>query len=563
MTSEPNEPTQKNDFAKGAVTLASVSKKPSKAKIIVPILVLIAVILMVLFTFVLPGRGSSDVITSSDISTVEKGDISQTVSLSGTVEAKQTATLTTPFNAKATAVNVSTGSRVTSGDVLVSLDVSDTQRDLASRESSLDASRRSNLLAAQQAQQALDQANSGVNSDVRSAESGLRGVLNNYEDAKLELERQLRRQSAGLDSTADALNTLNATRASVILASLDALNSGFSNLDSIRGIVTGTIDSSTLSGATTVGTSVWRVSEAQKAADRAQSAFDQATIDADEDIQKQKRNVESAYQSVLDAQFNLEQAKISAQNNRDNLQLQADNAWAKVNDNSDEASLDSIRLQIADKDIKAPFDGIVTSLNASVDNPVSGQVATIADDSTLIVKGKLKEADFAKVKEGAEVTFTSVVAPDKTFTGKVTKISNVPEMATTTATSSGVSSLLSGSGSASTDTRAEYPIEVEVTGDREGLNLGASAKLRIVSESASDTLTVPNSAIMDDPDDSNVHFVYVINSDDVLERRNITTGFTNGVSTAVTDGDLNEGDRVISYPSTYAHLLDRPVKVSD
>ncbi|MDO4908782.1 MAG: HlyD family efflux transporter periplasmic adaptor subunit [Corynebacterium sp.] len=558
MTTPEN--TENNDFAVGAVPLARIKKKGrSKARIIVPIVVVIVIILALVAYFGLRSSAEHH-LSSNDLTTSSTGDISQTINLNGTVEPKQTATLTTTLTTKATAVNVESGSRVKQGDILVSLDVSDTQRDLDSKTAALDASKRADMLAAQQAQQALDQANSGDSSDLRNAEASLRNATDTYTNAKVDLDRALRHRASGLDSSANALNQLNATRANVILAALDALNSGASNVDNIRGLISGTVDSATLGAATTVGTALWKVNEASKAATDAETAFNQSIVDADEEIQKSKRSVDAAYQGVLDAQFGLEQAKTAAKNNRDNLQLQADNAWAKVNDDSDDKSLDSIRLQIADKDIKAPFDGVVTSVSASKDNPVNGQVATVADDSTLIIKGKLKESDFSKVKEGAEVTFTSVVAPDKTFTGKVSKITNVPEMTTVQSTGSGVSSLLSGGSASSSDTRAEYPIEVEVTGDHDGLNLGASAKMKISTQSATNVLKVPNAALVQGDNDDE-RYVYVLNDQDVIERRTVKAGFTNGVETAITEGDLKSGERIISYPSTYESLVGKHVKV--
>lgn len=540
MTEQIN--TQQDDF------LRPPKKKVQKKLLFIPAILAVLIISALIFTFLIP-RGNQDIaLTSNDYAVAEIGELSQSISLTGTVEAQRTVILTTTLTTKATDVYTSVGSRVNNGDVIVSLDTRDAERELNARSAQADNAKRQSLLAAQQAQQAYDQANQGESAEVRSAEAAARSATDAYISAQADLNRVLRHKANGTDGTLGAAqNQLDAARNNLLISALEVVQTGAGNIEQVKAIIEGDRSVNSLVTTLTVGTSLWKLSESQKAVDKAQKLLDSSAIDSDDEIKALQRRVDMAYQAQLDAEFGLEQAKITSRNTIENLRLQAENAWLSAQDPSAEASLDTLRIQIADKDIRAPFNGIITALNASAGNPVTGNVATIADDSTLIVKTSIKEADFSRVHEGAKVTFTSVIAPGKTFTGRVSKKISVPEVKLPDS-STNVSSLLSSS-SSSSSTRTEYPIEIEVTGDREGLNLGASAKLRVTTQEINNALVIPTDSIAGEEGDK---YVFVLTDEGTVERRAVETGFGTTVNTEITGGELKTGEKVLLQPSRYS-----------
>ncbi|MDD7582505.1 efflux RND transporter periplasmic adaptor subunit [Corynebacterium sp. 32222D000AT] len=112
--------------------------------------------------------------------------------------------------------------------------------------------------------------------------------------------------------------------------------------------------------------------------------------------------------------------------------------------------------------LSAPFEGVVTALNAREGSPAEGPVATVADDSTLEIRTTVNEVDMPNLRPGNRVTFTSPSAPGKEFAGKVTGISPVAQQpkAAAGAGAGGDSAALAGQGGA---TKATFPVTIEVT----------------------------------------------------------------------------------------------------
>ena len=156
----------------------------------------------------------------------------------------------------------------------------------------------------------------------------------------------------------------------------------------------------------------------------------------------------------------------------------------------------------------------------------------------LLVKATVKEADIADIKVGDHVTFTSPSQPHKDFAGTVTFISPVAAApaAPADAASSGAAAAGSGSGSA----KAEFPIEVRVDGNREGLRLGSTAKVKITTHEDKGALTVPLSALIDGD-----KAVLVVSDSGTIERRDVKLGTRTDFEAAVTEG-LRRGDRVLT-----------------
>src|SRR6202167_4658026 len=98
----------------------------------------------------------------------------------------------------------------------------------------------------------------------------------------------------------------------------------------------------------------------------------------------------------------------------------------------DQANLKQLEELISYTDIISPIDGIVLSRDVEMGDAVSSilvlgssatLVMTLGDTSEVYVKGKVDESDIGKVYLGQPARIKVESFKDKTFSGKVTKIS--------------------------------------------------------------------------------------------------------------------------------------------
>src|SRR5437868_11476137 len=107
-------------------------------------------------------------------------------------------------------------------------------------------------------------------------------------------------------------------------------------------------------------------------------------------------------------------------------------AQSKAQVAQDQASLRQFDEQLSYTDITSPLDGIVLSRDVEMGDAVSSilvlgssatLVMTLGDTSEVYVKGKVDESDIGKVYLGQPARIKVESFKDKTFNGKVTKIS--------------------------------------------------------------------------------------------------------------------------------------------
>ncbi|WPF66109.1 MULTISPECIES: efflux RND transporter periplasmic adaptor subunit [unclassified Corynebacterium] len=224
-------------------------------------------------------------------------------------------------------------------------------------------------------------------------------------------------------------------------------------------------------------------------------------------------------------------------------------------DKEAEKAVDKLREQIEDASVKATIAGVVTDIKAKEGQTAEGAMLTVADDSAFKLRGEVKETDIDKVAEGSPVTFTTPVTGEKEFTGEVVSVSPVAGNGPVQEDASSAASSSGGSGA-----KVTFPVEISVTGDTEGLRMGASARAKILQEIAKDTMTVPAEAVY--PSDNGNEVVLVVSRDSRVVEREVQTGETDGYLVAVTGGDLKASDQVILQPFNYQDLEGKKVTVS-
>ena len=221
------------------------------------------------------------------------------------------------------------------------------------------------------------------------------------------------------------------------------------------------------------------------------------------------------------------------------IQLSGDNLTKQVQNASDslrsaELSVEDTQKQVDDYTITAPISGTIISKDVKVGDTVGTSASSVEtmcviyDMSYLEMTLNVDELEILSIKEGQEATITADAIPNQTFRGVVTSVSK------------------SGTTTGGTTT---YPVTIRI--DEMGdLLPGMNATAEIVTESAENTLSVPNEAIVrgsyvlvtkDSPS--------AVNADDSMTAPEgyvyvkVTTGVSDDDYIAVTSG-LQAGDTV-------------------
>ena len=239
-----------------------------------------------------------------------------------------------------------------------------------------------------------------------------------------------------------------------------------------------------------------------------QSSLDDA--EKDYKLAVNKQNVARAQATVL-------QAKIA--------QSQADVARSK-------ATLAQLEEQLSYTDIESPIDGIVLSRDVEVGDAVSSilvlgssatLVMTIGDTSQVYVKGKVDEADIGRVYLGQPSRIKVESFKDKTFNGKVTKISPM-----------GVEK----------DNVTTFEVRVSIDNPGGELKAEMTANAEIILDEHKNVLQIPEGSILYDKDRNASVETPDQKGKDGKKKVAINIGISNGAKTEVLKG-LKEGDQVI------------------
>ncbi len=211
-----------------------------------------------------------------------------------------------------------------------------------------------------------------------------------------------------------------------------------------------------------------------------------------------------------------------------------------------QSNLEETESDLAETVIQAPMNGTVvgepktagTMATQGTNNPTV--IMRIADLSSKQIKAKIDETDIGNVKVGQTATFTVDAYSGKTFSARVSKISQ------TDVTNSWDTSSSSSSSSSSTSV-IYYYVTLDVS-DPEGLLLPAmTARVEINTSEKPNALAVEISALKTD---SSGTYVILVHPDNTTENRYVETGIYSDDYVEILSG-LSEGDRIsISYTAS-------------
>ncbi|HET9478471.1 MAG TPA: efflux RND transporter periplasmic adaptor subunit [Pyrinomonadaceae bacterium] len=281
----------------------------------------------------------------------------------------------------------------------------------------------------------------------------------------------------------------------------------------------------------------------------------------------------SASAGIAQSQAAVEQSKAQLQQ----AQAQVEQNAAQVQQT--EAALSLAEVNLSHTTITSPIDGVVVSRDVNVGQTVAASLSaptlfTIANDLTQMqVIANIDQADIGLVEQAKSVKFTVDAFPGKDFDGKIQEMRLNPVNVQNVVT---------------------YNVVINVENPEQTLKPGMTANLTITIDERNNVLKVPNSALRFRPQNANnqsgnsgngnatgqgqgrrrqqgegassadggrdsnfapasapvlpgqTRVVWVMGQDSKPQPRRIKVGLSDGAATEVVEGNLNEGDMVIT-----------------
>lgn len=200
------------------------------------------------------------------------------------------------------------------------------------------------------------------------------------------------------------------------------------------------------------------------------------------------------------------------------------------------AQLNKAQAQLDAATVLSTLEGTVVEVNRNVSKSPTGNsqvVVHVVSNENLQVKGELSEYNLANLSVGQEVTFTSKVYQDKSWTGKISYISDYPKN-----NGEAANAALGG------NTGSKYPYTVDVTSDIGELKQGFSVSVEVKNKSKA--ILVPLASVVTENDKN---YVWLVDDQKKAKKVEVTLGNADADNQEITSG-LTDGAKVISNPTS-------------
>lgn len=523
----------------GCVKLKKISKR-KKIIVAVSLIVILAVVGGVLYYVLRPDEGSKVTLTS-----VSRGNITQKLETSGTVESANQSAFTVLQGTQVEEVFVRVGDKVEKGQLLAAFDTSSLSDVLSEKK------------------KAFESAKTAYNNFVATA-SDSTGDLAEISKQIKTLEAEMKELQAVVDEqqgTASDSSTENETGSKLRkFLGLDNSNSLLGRISNLLGgnSASSSMVSSILSGGSmssfdisSLGEALGKTEEEQKLIS---DTLELAQLKAKQLVLQTQTNasLESVYKLVYE---NAEKAYVEAEKSIDKLK----NGWYAENDGIiREVNITAGTVYAGNdsgSDGKSPIDvsSLLGMISSGSTSDISSLISGLFSDSTggmvveyypFEVSFVIGKYDVSKVHMDQPVKITSVSG--KEFDGQIVYISPVA----TAESSINISSLLGSSGSSS-----GIEVRVSVPDPDESVIIGFDVDVSIDVETSENALLVPMSALQYSSD-GKVHVFVYDESSKTISQKEITTGLFDGDSYEVIKG-IKESDIIVKSPMTTMKDGDR------
>ena len=554
---EDNNVKEKKHFFHKKEKKAEVAEVPKKKKKVWLIVLIIAAIVIVLIGSAVKNM-TSQIETAAntvEVEPVEKRDLSDSVSLKGTIAGQSKTNVMSLAAAEITAVNVQVGDIVKEGDPLVTLDQKDIEKQIAELKTNINNANAVAANDAAQKQESLNQAKQDqattlakATDSVNKAQASYDELVKKRDDCQTKLNNKKNEVSSAENAQNNAKKEVEAAQSAVYAAqgALSSYQSSSQNTSQPTpgGTASSTVDTKLAELQQNVENANRNYSAKQSAYSEAASKYTSVKAEADslqaeldaypDQLKSAEEAVNTAKSSYSDAETSTNRSVSTAQNTVDMQKYQT----STTRDLKDQ--LEQLQKQLADCTLSAPIGGVVTAVNVSVGdkNTAGTTMITIEDTSSLKVVVNVEEADILKIQEGMPATVSTDATGDEEIKGTVTRVVRVKNQSTNTN---------------GTDTNTSSGYSAEITIDNTELLVGMSAKAKIVIKDRGTQLAVPYDLIRQDDNGDSYVLVAEANEDGTATavRKNIKVGEEVGYYTEVTGGDLKEGDQLI-YDNTFS-----------
>lgn len=273
-------------------------------------------------------------------------------------------------------------------------------------------------------------------------------------------------------------------------------------------------------------------------AQAAYDAADRAVAKADrhiEELNKARENASAAPASPqVPTEAGLPEQAQAATSSVSSIDSQISDA--KDNRADAVAQLNKAQAQLDGATVLSTLEGTVVEVNRNVSKSPTGNsqvVVHVVSNENLQVKGELSEYNLANLSVGQEVTFTSKVYQDKSWTGKISYISDYPKN-----NGEAANAALGG------NTGSKYPYTVDVTSDIGELKQGFSVSVEVKNKSKA--ILVPLTSIVTENDKN---YVWLVDDQKKAKKVEVTLGNADADNQEITSG-LTDGAKVISNPTS-------------
>lgn len=486
----------------------------------------------------------------------QKQDLSESISVSGTVESESSMNITSSFGSKVESLNVSIGDYVKKGDVICTLEDTNIKKQISELETSIKNGNAIDDNTKKQNEQALQEAKEDQVIQLKDAQSQIDDAQNEYDKAYKKYTDRINDINNCVAQYNDVCQQIANYESSMPDDSYDDSSyddGSYDDYDDSYG------DSMNLMSYNVKDISgEYNYTNLSYGGDDTYSQLIQQREELSAKIESYKQEC-SGYEDQFDS---LKKAITTAKDNYASVKRSTDKAIASAQntidmqdyqstDSTNSTQLEELKKQLSECTVKAEKDGTITALGISQGDTVEAGtlLATIENDNSLKINVNIDEGDILKVKEGMKVVVTSEATGETEINGVVSKVVTIISSGGNNNNNGDASN---GGGSSSSG----FTAEITITDDCD-LLVGMNAKAKIMLSENTDSYAILYDCIMYDEDGT--PYVYVAdtsngsNGEDgsttaTVKRVDVTTGEDSGSYVQITGGDLSDGDLVITTP---------------
>lgn len=478
-------------------------------------------------------RSIEDRSTFVQTTTLNKRTVMNTLSITGTVESAASKTVTSSLkDVTVKQVNVQVGNEVKAGDVICVFDTSDLEESLAEAQTNLNISRKKAENEVESAKEALENTKASATVSTTRADDTAAQANSDYSEAEEKSNQAYKEYEKASQKEADLKE-----KVSVYKKTLQEAKEGLNSLKETLSQVQAEEERAQVQ--TDIEEKNKEVESLKKKYEDAQKSYEEAgkkteeKLTAYEAAKKEMDNAKSTYKKAVwekeDTERNNAESISGKEDNLENSQLNAVNGSS-----NEENQVEELKEQIESCTIKAPVDGIITSLSVEAGEVFSGgEVVTVQNNKSFIVSANVDEYDIADVEKGMRVVVKTDATDEQELEGEVTFVSPTPVQ----------NSAAQGSNSS----ESGYPVEIKLNTESDRLRIGMTAKASIVLEESDDVFAVPYDAILTNDSGESVILIREQGGKGKTASKEVvvTLGLESDYYTEIAGDELAEGMEVI------------------